>query len=225
MARAYDIAYLEDTMTSVGAMLDYAVNACGEDLGMFYDRFLGSGIADMLFRAHPRYIAGCSGIELAETVARRTGKPLAQADAFIDIGSPEYWTGWTLAYLTWYLNIDFRTLQERGVAVDEVYRRYPALHEADLSKSVHFAQKQLDASRDRMNPLKTARENAGMTQRELAEASGASLRAIRAYEQGQLSLQNAESKTTVVLSRILGCKIQHLIFMDDESGCTMNREQ
>lgn len=34
MTRAYDIAYLDDAMTSLGAMLDYAVNSCGEDLAL-----------------------------------------------------------------------------------------------------------------------------------------------------------------------------------------------
>ena len=35
MERAYNIAYLEDAMSAVGAMLDYSVNACGEDLASF----------------------------------------------------------------------------------------------------------------------------------------------------------------------------------------------
>ena len=29
MTRAYDIAYLDDAMASLGAMMDYAVNTCG----------------------------------------------------------------------------------------------------------------------------------------------------------------------------------------------------
>ena len=205
MARAYNIAYLEDAMSSLGAMMDYAVNACGENLASFYNRFLSSGIADLFFRANPNIIAGCSGIELARKVALRTGRPLATADNYIDIGSPEYWTGWTLAYLSWYLNIDFRTLKSKGVDAAEVHLHYSTLHEADLSKSVSFANKQIADAYASGNLLKIARQNIGMTQRELSDASGVSLRAIRAYEQGQLSLRNAEAASVSNLSRILGC--------------------
>lgn len=192
-------------MSSLGAMMDYSVNACGENLVSFYDRFLSSGIADLFFRANPGIITGCSGIELAQKVALRTGRPLAPADDFIDIGSPEYWTGWTLAYLSWYLNIDFRTLKSKGVGAAEVHLRYSTLHEADLSKAVNFANKQIADANASGNLLKIARQNVGMTQRELSDASGVSLRAIRAYEQGQLSLRNAEAASVSILSRILGC--------------------
>lgn len=60
-------------MTSLGAMLDYAVNTCGEDLNLFYARFLASGVADAFSRANPKYLGGMSGIELATLVASRTG--------------------------------------------------------------------------------------------------------------------------------------------------------
>ena len=71
MTRAYEIAYLDDAMTSLGAMLDYAVNSCGEDLDLFYARFLGSGVAEAFSRATPKYLGGMSGIELASLVAAR----------------------------------------------------------------------------------------------------------------------------------------------------------
>ena len=71
MTRAYDISYLEDAMSGVGAMLDYAVNSCGETLEQFWARFLASGVAHSLSRANPKYLAGMSGIELARTVGCR----------------------------------------------------------------------------------------------------------------------------------------------------------
>lgn len=156
MAKAYDIMYLEDAMSSIGAMMDYAVNSCGEELSSFYGRFISSGIASMIFCANPRYIAGCSGVELAETVARRTGKELPKAEPLIDIGSPEYWAGWTLAYISWFLSMDFEVLNVRGVGIEDIHRRYPTLHEADLSKSVNFARRRIEQYLRSNNPLKTA---------------------------------------------------------------------
>ena len=143
MIRAYDIAYLDDAMASIGAMLDYAVNACGEPLELFWNRFLASGVASSLSRANPKYLAGMSGVELARTVADRSGDSLPDAEPFINMGSPEYWTGWAMTYIAWYLNADFSSLASGGVGVMDLYCRYPTLHEADLSKAVRFAQGRL----------------------------------------------------------------------------------
>lgn len=204
--RAYDITYLDDAMSSLGAMLDYAVNTCGEDLQLFYSRFLSSNVSTALSMANPKYLAGMSGIELAVKVAGSTGDNLPVEDDFIDMGSPEYWTGWTLAYINWYLCIDYRTLQARGVTVQSLWDRYPTLHEADLSKSVRFAQKRLEEAAHSINPLKQARINAGLTQRELAAISNNTIRNIRAWEQGQRSLNNASAASLWRLCHVLGIK-------------------
>ena len=207
--RAYNIAYLDDAMSSIGAMLDYAVNACGEDLAVFYARFIASGISGACATANPKYISGMSGIELAMLVASRTGDALPEKEAYIDMGSPEYWTGWTLAYLSWYLNTDYKTLQSRGVGVQDIYDRYQVLHEADLSKTVQFATKRLEERSE--NPFKQARKNASLTQRMLADMSGNSLRVIRSYEQGQRSIANAGAESVLRLSRALSCPITALL--------------
>ena len=208
---AYNVDYLEDAMASMGAMLDFAVNRCGEDLLQFYTRFLASGVSRALGAANPKYLAGMSGIELASLVARSTGDDLAEADEQIDMGSPEYWTGWTLAYLNWYLCVDYRTLQARGVSIQELWSRYPTLHEADLSKSVQFAQKRLSAYSAARNPLKQARINAGLTQRELAAISNNTIRNIRAWEQGQRSINNASVESVRRVCIVLGCRIEDIL--------------
>ena len=93
MIRAYNNCYLEDAMSGIGAMLDYAVRICGQDLELFWARFLASGVADQFSRRNPRYLCGLSGTELALKVAVDTGDSLPVENAEIDIGSPEYWTG------------------------------------------------------------------------------------------------------------------------------------
>ena len=209
MTRAYDIAYLDDAMTSLGAMLDYAVNSCGEDLSLFYARFLGSGIADDFSRANPKYIAGMSGIELATLVAARTGNALPEKEGLIDTGSPEYWAGWALAYLSWYLNIGFGTMQSRGLTVQSLHERYPVLHEADLSKTVQFAIKRLgETSGGEL--LKRIRKDARFTQQQLADITGIPVTVIRSYEQNQRSLKSAESENVRNICRALGCRIDDI---------------
>ena len=209
MTRAYDISYLDDAMTSLGAMLDYAVNSCGEDLALFYARFLASGVADAFSRANPKYLGGLSGIELATLVASRTGSELPKEDGFIDIGSPEYWTGWTLAYLSWYLDLDFGTIQTRGLTVQSLRDRYSVLHEADLSKSVQFAIQRLGETSGG-DLLKLARKNARLTQRQLSDIAEIPLTVIRSYEQGKRSLKSAETENVRRICRALGCRIEDL---------------
>lgn len=209
MTRAYDISYLDDAMTSLGAMLDYAVNSCGEDLALFYARFLASGVADAFSRANPKYLGGLSGIELATLVASRTGSVLPKEDGLIDIGSPEYWTGWTLAYLSWYLDLDFGTIQARGLTVQSLRDRYPVLHEADLSKSVQFAMKRLGETSGG-DLLKLARKNARLTQRQLSDIAEIPLTVIRSYEQDKRSLKSAETENVRRICRALGCRIEDL---------------
>lgn len=206
MIHAYDITYLDDAMSNIGSMLDYAVNSCGEDLGLFWARFLASGIARSLSRANPKYLAGMSGAELAHRVAVCTGDPLPHAEPLINIGSPEYWTGWTMAYIAWYLNIEYAAIQKNGLDILDLHMRYATLHEADLSKSVQFAQKRLHAFRAQKSLLKRARENAGLTQAQLAALSGNTIRSIRGYEQGQRSLENASSECVRNICRAIGCR-------------------
>ena len=211
MIHAYSESYLSDVMDGLGSMLDYAVNSCGEDLRLFYTRFLSSGIAAQIERGNPRYLCGLSGVELAMTAAVRTGSPLAEARPLIDMGSPEYWTGWTLAYVQWYLGLDFKVLQAAGIDAENLCRKYPVLHEADLTKAVHYAQKAIERYRSQHNPLKEHRKLARLTQRELAARSGTTLRSIRAYEQAQLGLSNASAESIVRLSRVLGCTPSDLL--------------
>ena len=211
MIRAYNDIYIEDAMSALGGMLDYAVNTCGEELNLFYQRFLASGVAHSLYRGNPKYIAGMSGIELAMLVALRTGDELTSDDYLIDIGSPEYWTGWTMAYLSWYLCMDYDILQARGVTIDALYIRYAPLHEADISKAVQFAERRLLEYAAANNPLKEARKNAGLTQGELAKLSDNTIHAIRAWEQGRCSIKNARAESVLNLCRVLGCRAESIM--------------
>ncbi len=203
MTRAYNNCYLEDVMSGIGAMLDYAVRICGQELELFWSRFLASPVSAQIERRNPRYLCGLSGIELALKVASDTGDSLPVEDTEIYMGSPEYWTGWTIAYLQWHLNKSFSELEEDGIGVSELYSVYSTLHEADLSRSVLYAEKRL-AEYNKGLYLKKARKNAGLSQRELSEQSGISLRAIRGYEQGSLDIAKAGAENVRNLRSVLG---------------------
>ncbi len=211
MIHAYDKLYLDSAMDTLGAMLDYAVNGCGLELDFFYQLFLASGIDEQMDRGNPKYLCGLSGADLARMVAERTGTSMVECKPMIDMGSPEYWTGWTLAYIHWSLCVGYKTIQMRGMPIRELYIRYSPLHEADVTKSLSFARNALSGYSVKDNLLRRARKNAGLTQRQLAERSGNTLRSIRAYEQGQISLQKAEVASVLNLCQALGCSPRDLL--------------
>ena len=55
-------------------------------------------------------------------------------------------------------------------------------------------------------PLKQMREKAGMSQRELADASGVPVRSIQQYEQRQKDIRRAAFETVVRLADALHCR-------------------
>lgn len=206
MTRAYNQYYLEDAMQSLGAMLDYAVNACGQEFKTFYGCFLASGVGHEMAVANPKYM-GMSGVELAMLSAELTGIRLPYKEPLIDVGSQEYWTGWALAYLSWYYCMDYSVLQARGVSVEVIYKSYFPFHEEDLSNLVSYIDGILAAS----NPLRQARVNAGLTQAQLARESGVPIRVIRSLEQGTRRLESAAAGTIRQLSCALSCTREGLI--------------
>lgn len=63
---------------------------------------------------------------------------------------------------------------------------------------------------DYMN-LKRIRESKGITQRQLADASGVSLRMIQHYEQGFKDINMAAAVSVVRLADALGCDVHDIL--------------
>ena len=51
-----------------------------------------------------------------------------------------------------------------------------------------------------------------MTQKELANVSGVSLRMIQLYEQRQQDISRAEARSVIALARVLGCRPEDLLY-------------
>lgn len=209
MVYAYKDYYLDDVMSNMGSMMDYAVNVCGEEPELFYARFLASGIDTQIVNGNPRYLAGMSGIDLALKVVSLTGDSLPCKECMINMGSPEYWFGSTMAYIQWYLNVSFKTLNDRGFHFKNLYEKYLTLHEADITKSLYYAVDLMN--RNKENRLKHLRKRASLTQKELSDITGINIRTIRAYEQGQLSLDKASARSILDICKVIGCSPEDLL--------------
>ena len=59
--------------------------------------------------------------------------------------------------------------------------------------------------------LKQIRQSKGLTQKELAEATGISLRTLQHYEQGSKDLNMAAAITVYAIASALGVKVEDLL--------------
>lgn len=86
---------------------------------------------------------------------------------------------------------------------------YGVLHETDPSKAVSVFDELL-SERAETN-LARYRKTRGLSQSQLANVSGLSLRSIQLYEQRQNDINNAQYNRLQALAKALGCKIEDLL--------------
>ncbi|MDO5133392.1 MAG: helix-turn-helix transcriptional regulator, partial [Eubacteriales bacterium] len=206
MTYAYSELYIENAQNVLAQMFHYAVY----DFGMEYDPysrlFVQSGVAEQFEKGNPRFVAGMSGEELADEVIRRvTGNGCAaSAQPYFD-RTDAYWTGYTLAWYQWKVNCSFRELfaEVSCSAIAGMYQKY---HEMDLQ----HAADEIDRLRrlsaySHSIALKRMREQAGISQRDLAGISGVPVRTIQQYEQRQKDIRRAAYETVSSLAAALRC--------------------
>ena len=155
-------------------------------------------------------MVGRSGVELAYGVLEEVGEPAPTRQPIYTYNrSPEYWTGWAIAYYQWETGLCFEEIQQ-AVPITEVLLLYNPYHEMDIRQF-----------RDKMNELyravhpetnlKALRTLAGLSQSELAELSGVPVRTIQQYEQRQKNINKAQAETLLRLARVLCCSVEELM--------------
>ena len=213
---AYQKFYLNDAQQHLAVMFDYALRLLKYDGDQFFLYFIQSEVAQKFGHANPKYIAGMSGIELCQNVLTKIGVATRFPDEPKIEQGKEFWLGWVLAYYQWYSGLRFSDLQEYGLVPSEILSRY-ILHEADISKFVSTANKIIlankAASPTRLQKIRKAR---GLTQKELSELSGVSLRMIQLYEQRQNDINQASGQTINNLARALCCNFYEIMEIELE---------
>ena len=210
MMHAYDKLYLEKARTSLGRMLDFAVYDLKYKASEFFALFIASGVAERFEQGDFTVLAGKSGIELAYLVLDEADVEYERLTPRFAAGrSEEYWTGWALAYYQWFTAMRFADII-KAVPIEEIRALYTPYHEMDIR---HFVDKmnELCLSQRGETNLKRLRRQAGLTQRELAEKSGISLRTIQQYEQRQKNINKAQIDTLIPLSMALYCEVRDLL--------------
>lgn len=206
---AYAEEYLDAAMNCLGDAFDYAVNVCKVSLGKFYDDFTASGFAQQFENGTPRIVLGLSGAELVQEIFNKIDETIETPvlEAPLD-KSPEYWTGWILAYIQWKTGIPFGEIT-RCLPVENLRALYPILHEAPEDKAVDvFAS--IYQARKTPTKLYKFRKIKKYSQAELAEKSGVSLRSLQMYEQRRKSINRASFECVYALSRALSVRPENL---------------
>ena len=210
MIRAYSEDYLWYAQRILGDMLDFAVNTYELDENEFWEMFLVSDVSEQFQTGNPSYVSGKTGCELVKEIIRTSGRKLPEfPDEMYPDKSPEYWAGWALAYYQWYTGKTFMRIY-RAVSMTGILKMYPVFHEMDIMQFVDAMDKKIKEFYVETN-LKRIRTQAGLSQRELADSAGISVRQIQLFEQRQRNINHTQAINLWKLSRILGCKSEDLL--------------
>lgn len=210
MIHAYDKVYLDKARTCLGRMLDFAVYDLGYDIEEFFSLFINSGVASRFENGDFKLLVGMSGVEIAYEVLEKSNimhnriEPCYTANR-----SEEYWTGWALAYYQWETSLSFAQIVKH-ISIKDIMALYSPYHEMDIRQFADKMNALYKSAKPETN-LKTLRQKAGLSQRELAEFSGVPLRTIQQYEQRQKNINKAQAEYLVMLSVVLCCDVKELI--------------
>lgn len=205
--KAYSEMYIYDAVRCMAEMMEYAVNECGVEAKTFFDTFIGLGYADAFGNGNLKYVAGTSGVELAQKViveGRLSTNP--ESDVWDE---SIYWCGWILAYYQWVTSIPFRNIVE-CLTFDYLRITYPALHTASEEKAVEIFNKKMKSHQSESR-VKQARLNYGYSQSELAKVAEINLRTLQEYESRRRNINLASGSVLIKIARALCCNIEDIM--------------
>lgn len=207
---AYYDGYVSDAQETLGNMMDYAVNSCGMEPEEIFVMFLSSGVAEQFERGNPRYVTGMSGAELAkEVVLKVTGQELVEPEEFFLDKSPEYWSGWILAYYQWCTCRSFKKIHQ-VISITEILCMYPTHHEADVERFTETVN-DIYLKRHTKTYLQQMRENAGMSREEVSMQSGVSEQVIESLETNFDLIRKTDAFLVFRLAHVFGCTMEDLM--------------
>lgn len=213
MIPAYHENYLEQAQESFACMLDFAVYDMEIPLEEYYSWFLFSSYSRLFGRGDCSIVAGRSGPEIAMDVYYECHKiypdeKLRYEYRGID-RSPEYWTGWALAYYQWETGYTFQQINNR-VPIGRICEMYPLYHEMDIKQFVDQMDSDMQVCRSDAR-LKQFRRLAGYSQSQLARYANVPVRTIQQYEQRQKDINKAQTQAVIRLATALACEVEDLM--------------
>ena len=235
---AYNDMLKKEAAYRLGRMLDFSVHSLHMDIENVLALFSVSDTAAMFEKGDLRALLGMSGIELAYDMLDKCGITFKRTPARHTRSlSAEYHLGYFLATIQHSLSEPFSEIlrdfsyrdflsdyskqrtdylsslqldieaSERARLIAEFEKNYikraAESHMADKSGKVQAAKPG--------ELLKNARIRSGLSQSELAKASGVPLRTLQQYEQGQKDIKKARAAYIVSLASVLNTEPSKLI--------------
>lgn len=207
--KSYDGSYLPYVSENLGAMLEYAVN-CGYRAQTFWNMFANSYVAKQIENGNPRFLIGCSAIDLFNYVIRavESDGAITPTRSFTS-RSRFFWSGWVLAQYQHYSGLSFSAINS-VLPLNRVLELYDTLHEADIYKFFQVADSYVRRYKTETN-LAKMRKIAGLSQMQLAKRANISVRSIQSYEQGDNDINKAQAIIVFRIARVLGCSVEDLL--------------
>lgn len=208
MIHAYSELYIEGVMIKLGDMLEYACIDGEYDIDAFWQLFLRSRVSIGIENGNPKYIAGMSGVELAQIV-------MEEVDYNTDFPEPSwnsnrsdiYWCGWVLAYYQWYCALSFKIISEK-LTLRMLRKMYGTLHEADIHKCIDVLDNM--AIINVRHTVREWRQIRNWTQNELAQRAKVDISQIQRLEYGERKLENMTLKAALNIANALGVRIEQI---------------
>ena len=170
MIHAYDKTYLSNAQKNLARMLDYLTNSLHVSLENAWHWFLTSKISMRFECGDCSVLSGMSGVELAFAVLQEAGEPFPVSTPEYPFDrTPEYWTGWALAYYQWNTGLRFSEI-EHAIPIRTIWMMYDPYHEMDIRQFVDKLNEMYRNAKPETN-LKTLRTLANLSQSELDEHS------------------------------------------------------
>ena len=152
-------------------------------------------------------LAGCTGEQVAQAfMASGLAEEFEKQNP---VYVADFWVGWVLAHYQMVTGCSYRSIFATAT-YDEIRSMYWPLHEAPESKFVDIFD-EMRTERAKATNLRTLREAAGLSQSQLAKASGVGVRSIQLYEQRQKDINKAQGIALYRLSRALRCTMEQLL--------------
>lgn len=210
MGCTYNLMYLDDAMTCLGEAMDYAENICNIKMDLFLDMFIAGGFAEQFEHGVPKVVSGISGTELVMEVTMKAGWTMEYPNIQIEYEySPQYWSGWILAYYQYFSGRSFKEIK-KYVSMNDIEGMYSTLHEAAEEKFVDVVN-EIIIEKQETSKLQSQRRICAYSQRILAEKTGVNLRTLQQYESKAKNINKAAGETLKTLSNVLGCQIEDLL--------------
>ena len=208
MIHAYSELYIEGVMIKLGDMLEYACIDCAYDLDAFWQLFLRSRVSIGIENGNPKYIAGMSGVELAQSVREEVDYNTDSAEpSWNSNRSDIYWCGWVLAYYQWYCCVSFKIISEK-LTLRMLRKMYGTLHEADIHKCIDVLDNM--AIINVRHTVREWRQIRNWTQNELAQRAQLDISQIQRLEYGERKLENMTLKAALNIANALGVRIEQI---------------